>query len=89
MSGNKKKKYPIDAWMTCPTCGSRWGVTFMAHDDLWKKSGLTGWPCIPCFEKAIQRRLTIQDLKPNVLCNHMLEVGWFIGDRKYGTLPTI
>ena len=80
---------PIIAWMTCPGCGSRWCPTFMVHDEIWEQSGLTGWPCILCFELAIGRRIKIEDLKTTPLCNHLLDMGWFLGTRTFGTLPTI
>jgi len=78
----------IIRWATCPGCGSRWVRTFMVHDELWQESKLTGCPCILCFEKAIGRRLYIEDLKKSPLCNHMLELGWFLGDRKFGEFPS-
>jgi hypothetical protein len=84
----KPLPYQIEAWMTCPGCGSRWCPTFMVHDELWQQSKLVGWPCILCFERAIGRRIKIEDLKPSPLCNHMLDMGWFLGDRKFGELPT-
>jgi hypothetical protein len=50
----------------------------MVHDYLWRQSCLQGIVCIECFEKAIGRLLTLNDLKTNALCNHNLPVGWFL-----------
>lgn len=42
---------------------------YMVNDELWATSGLDGWPCFHCFEKAIGRRLVPADFKPGVPCN--------------------
>jgi len=76
----------------CPYCGlvGKYGVCspfnpiYMVHDDLWTQSGLGGHRCILCFEKAIGRRIRVEDLKPSPLCNHQLPLGWFLGDRPFG-----
>lgn len=68
----------------CPNCKSHFNPVFMVHDDLWELSKLTGYACILCFERAIGRRIEIQDLKPRPLCNHNLPVSWFLGSRPYG-----
>jgi hypothetical protein len=73
-------------YMGCPNCKSPLSPVFMVHDKLWKESGMEGWPCILCFERAIGRRLRMEDLKPAPLCNHMLPLGWFIGHRQYGCM---
>jgi hypothetical protein len=70
----------------CPLCKSNMNPIYMVHDDLWKQSGLTGCPCPLCFEKAIGRRLTINDLKISPLCNHDLPIGWLLGDRPFGKM---
>ena len=84
---NINKKVDDDTpYMGCPNCKSPLSPVFMVHDKLWQESGMEGWPCLLCFEKAIGRRLTLQDLKPAPLCNHMLPIGWFIGHRQYGCM---
>lgn len=72
------------AYGCCPNCKSNLSPVFMVKDELWRQSGMEGWPCILCFEKAIGRRLKLEDLKPTPLCNHMLPCGWFLGDRPFG-----
>jgi hypothetical protein len=74
---------------SCQSCGNRFNPIFMVHDELWQQSGIgSGYPCILCFEKAIGRRLRIEDLKPTPLCNHMLDLSWFLGNRAFGNLPS-
>lgn len=71
----------------CDKCGLPISsCTFMVHDNLWKESGLNGWVCIPCFESAIGRRIQLTDLKEEVLCNHILPTGWFMGNREFGKM---
>jgi len=60
----------------------------MVHTALWQQSGLTGVPCILCFEKAIGRTLKQEDLKPNLPCNISLDPIWFNDSKRTpGTLP--
>lgn len=42
---------------------------YMVTDELWESSGLKGWPCWRCFEKAIGRRLVPTDFQPGIPCN--------------------
>ncbi|GBG39625.1 hypothetical protein [Mycobacterium montefiorense] len=42
---------------------------YMVTDELWERSGLEGWPCWRCLEKAVGRRLVPADFKPGVPCN--------------------
>ena len=71
----------------CDKCGKKVvNTAYMVHDELWKETGLDGWVCILCFEKSIGRRIKLTDLKEEVLCNHMLPVGWFMGNREFGKM---
>lgn len=81
-------------FVDCPYCHANgikntFNPIFMVHDDLWKQSGMERNPCILCFERAIGRRLKIEDLKPSPMCNHDLPVSWFLGDRPFGQPPTL
>ena len=68
----------------CNTCHKSWTIVFMIKDELWEFGGMTGWVCIPCFETSIGRKINIEDLDPDAPCNHILPLGWIIGDRHFG-----
>lgn len=71
-------------WACCPNCKTNLYPVFVVHDDLWFASGMEGWPCILCFEKAIGRKLKLEDLQKTPLCNQMIPCGWFLSDRPLG-----
>ncbi|WP_107661202.1 hypothetical protein [Nocardia suismassiliense] len=54
---------PARMYTPCDKCSSTDADVYMVHDDLWASSGLSGWVCFRCFEKAIGRRLVATDFK--------------------------
>ncbi|NNH73853.1 hypothetical protein HLB23_29040 [Nocardia uniformis] len=53
--------YTMD--MRCDECSSPDADLYVVHDELWASSGLDGWVCFRCLEKAIGRRLVPSDFK--------------------------
>lgn len=75
---------PYELDLRCQECRSPDSDLFMVHDELWASSGLDGWVCFRCFEKAIGRRLMPSDFKPDLPANtdqtrHGLELRQRIG----------
>lgn len=52
--------------LRCDKCRSPDADLYMVHDELWRSSGMDGWVCFRCFEKAIGRLLVPSDFKPNL-----------------------
>jgi hypothetical protein len=60
---------------TCPDCGANPVCGYMVKDELWASTGLprrAGYYCLSCFERRIGRKITKDDLKPDLPFNDWL-----------------
>jgi hypothetical protein len=58
--------------MRCAQCRSVDNDLYMVTTDVWESSGLNGWSCFRCLEKAIGRRLKPADFKTGLPANTVM-----------------